>query len=128
MAHFELGNIPPDAVNLKAAAYLLINGFVRQNLITRPRHERKRLIFEEAARTLGAKGGPQIVEESYTGLRKFGVWVFAIVQQYALFERSPIRAPVMNNSKNFSSCAKWTLRTWPISPRTASFPKPPNGL
>lgn len=101
MAHFELGNIPPDAVNLKAAAYLLINGFVRQNLITRPRHERKRLIFEEAARTLGAKGGPQIVEESYTGLRKFGVWVFAIVQQYALFERSPIRAPVMNNSKNF---------------------------
>jgi len=101
MAHFELGSIPADAASLKAAAYLLINGFVRQNLITRPRSERKRLIFEEAARTLGAKGGSQIVEEAYTGLRKFGVWVFAIVQQYNLFETSPIRAPVMNNSKNF---------------------------
>ncbi len=50
IAHFELGEIPEQAVELKAAAYFLVANRGRQEIITRPRGRRKAAIFEEASR------------------------------------------------------------------------------
>lgn len=101
VAHFELGMVPEQAVELKAATGLLISGFARQHILALPRERRKRMIFEEAARFLDVPGGEKIVGESYGQLRKFNCWAASIVQQYARFKTSRVRAAVVGNSKQF---------------------------
>ncbi|MEZ0300011.1 MAG: VirB4 family type IV secretion system protein [Candidatus Methylacidiphilales bacterium] len=101
VAHFELGYIPEQAVELKTAAGLLISGFTRQHIITLPRALWKRIIFEEVARFLDVPGGEKIVAESYAQLRKFNCWTLSIVQQYSKFKSTRIRPVIMGNSKQF---------------------------
>lgn len=101
VAHFELGLIPEQAVELKAAAGLLISGFARQHILALPRTQRKRLLFEEVARFLDVPGGEQIVAEGFAQLRKFNCWVASIIQQYARFKTSRVRAAVIGNAKQF---------------------------
>jgi hypothetical protein len=101
VVHFELGLIPEQAVELKAAAGLLIGGFARQHILALPRARRKRLIFEEVSRFLDTPGGEQIVAEGYAQLRKFNCWVVSIVQQYARFKASRVRSAVIGNAKQF---------------------------
>jgi len=101
IAHFELGFIPEQAVELKAAAGLLISGLARQHILALPRAQRKRMLFEELARFLDTPGGEQIVAEGYAQLRKFNCWAISIVQQYARFKTSRIRPAVIGNAKQF---------------------------
>jgi len=101
VAHFELGYVPEQAVELKAAIGLLISGFARQHILALPRVQRKRIIFEEVARFLDVPGGEKIVGESYAQLRKFNCWAVSIVQQYARFKTSRVRSAVMGNAKQF---------------------------
>jgi hypothetical protein len=101
IAHFELGYIPEQAVELKTAAGLLITGFSRQHIISLPRTQRKRILYEELARFLDVPGGERIVAESYAQLRKFNCWTASIVQQYSKFKGSRIRSVVIGNSKQF---------------------------
>jgi hypothetical protein len=101
IAHFELGYIPEQAIELKTAAGLLIAGFMRQHIISLPRALWKRIIYEELARFLDVPGGEKIVAESYAQLRKFNCWTASIVQQYGKFKTSRIRPAVIGNSKQF---------------------------
>lgn len=101
VAHFELGLVPEQAVELKAAAGLLISGFARQHILSLPRAARKRIVFEEVSRFLDVPGGEQIVAESYAQLRKFNCWAVSIVQQYARFKASRVRSAVIGNAKQF---------------------------
>jgi len=101
IAHFELGYIPEQAVEMKTAAGLLITGFTRQHIICLPREQWKRIIYEELARFLDVPGGEKIVAESYAQLRKFNCWTASIVQQYGKFKESRIRSAVIGNSKQF---------------------------
>ncbi len=101
IAHFELGFVPEQAVELKAATGLLISGFARQHILALPRATRKRIIFEEVARFLDVPGGEKIVAESYAQLRKFNCWAVSIVQQYARFKSSRVRPAVIGNAKQF---------------------------
>lgn len=101
VAHFELGLIPEHATGLKAAAGLLVSGFVRQHILTMPRVLRKRILFEEVARLHDVPGGDRLIAEGYAQLRKFNCWVVSVVQQYAMFARSRIRPAVIGNAKQF---------------------------
>lgn len=101
VAHFELGFVPEQAVELKAAVGLLVSGFARQHILNLPRGVRKRIIFEEVARFLDVPGGEKIVAESYAQLRKFNCWAVSIVQQYARFKSSRVRSAVIGNAKQF---------------------------
>lgn len=101
VAHFELGFIPEQAVELKAAVGLLVSGLVRQHILSLPRSQRKRVVFEELARFLDVPGGERIVAESYAQLRKFNCWAVSVVQQYARFRASRIRPAVIGNAKQF---------------------------
>jgi hypothetical protein len=101
VAHFELGYVPEQAVELKAAAGLLVSGFARQRILGLPRAQRKRIVFEEVARFLDVPGGEKIVAESYAQLRKFNCWAVSIVQQYARFRQSRVRPAVIGNAKQF---------------------------
>jgi len=101
IAHFELGFIPEQAVELKAAIGLLISGLARQHILALPRSRRKRILFEELARFLDTPGGEQIVAEGYAQLRKHNCWCVSIIQQYARFRASRIRGAVIGNAKQF---------------------------
>jgi hypothetical protein len=101
VAHFELGLIPEQAVELKAAAGLLISGLGRQHILALPRSERKRILFEELSRFLDTPGGEQIVAESYAQLRKHNCWAVSVIQQYGRFKGSRVRAAVIGNAKQF---------------------------
>ncbi|TLD71329.1 hypothetical protein FEM03_07300 [Phragmitibacter flavus] len=101
IVHFELGCIPESAPELKAAAGFLITHHTRQHLVTLPRSQRKRIIYEEVARFLDIPEGEKIVRESYAQMRKFNCWTVAIVQQYARFKESRIRSTVFGNSRQF---------------------------
>ncbi|WP_269541661.1 VirB4 family type IV secretion system protein [Cerasicoccus fimbriatus] len=99
IAHFELGQLGDEAVELRTAAGLLITSFARQHIISLPRSLRKRIIFEEVSRFLDVPGGEKTVSEAYAQLRKFSCWTCSIVQQYERFKSSRIRSVVMGNSK-----------------------------
>ncbi|MFT3992219.1 MAG: TraC family protein [Luteolibacter sp.] len=101
IAHFELGCIPESAPELKAAAGFLISHYTRQHLVTLPRSQRKRIVYEEVARFLDIPEGEKIVRESYAQMRKFNCWAVSIVQQYARFKESRIRSTVFGNSRQF---------------------------
>jgi hypothetical protein len=101
IAHFELGCIPESAPELKAAAGFLISHYTRQHLVTLPRSQRKRIVYEEVARFLDIPEGEKIVRESYAQMRKFNCWAVSIVQQYSRFKESRIRATVFGNSRQF---------------------------
>lgn len=101
IAHFELGLIPEQAVELKTAAGLLISGLGRQHILALPRTQRKRILFEELARFLDTPGGEQIVAESYAQLRKHNCWAVSVIQQYARFKASRVRSAVIGNAKQF---------------------------
>ncbi|MDP3073770.1 MAG: hypothetical protein Q8N18_26030 [Opitutaceae bacterium] len=105
VAHFELGLIPEQATELKTAAGLLITGFTRQHIISLPREQWKRIVYEELARFLDVPGGEKIVAESYAQLRKFNCWTASVVQQYGKFKSSRIRSAVIGNTKQF-----WLMR------------------
>lgn len=101
IVHFELGCIPESALELKAAAGFLISHYTRQHLVTLPRSQRKRIVYEEVARFLDIPEGEKIVRESYAQMRKFNTWAVSIVQQYARFKESRIRPTVFGNSRQF---------------------------
>jgi len=98
---FELGLIPEQAVQMKTAAGLLIGGLGRQHILSLPRAQRKRILFEELARFLDTPGGEQIVAEGYAQLRKHNCWCASIIQQYARFKASRVRGAVIGNAKQF---------------------------
>ena len=101
VAHFDLTYIPESNRQLKELAGFLIANYGRQHIITLPRGARKRVIFEEVARTLDIAGGEELVSEFYAQLSKFSTWIISIVQQYSRFQRSSIRPIVFGNAKQF---------------------------
>lgn len=101
VAHFELGSIPEQAVELKAAIGVLISGMGRQHILSLPRAKRKRILFEELARFLDIPGGEQIVAEGYAQLRKHRCWCASVIQQYSRFKTSRVRSAVIGNAKLF---------------------------
>jgi hypothetical protein len=90
VAHFELGQIPEHAVELKATANFLVANYGRQKIISMPRSVPKIAIFEEAARTLDIPGGTKMIQEYYRQMRKFGCNILAVVQQYDIIKDSAV--------------------------------------
>ncbi len=101
VAHFELGQIPEHASDLRAAANFLVANYGRQKIISMPRAVPKVAVFEEAARTLDIPGGVKMIQEYYRQMRKFGCNILAVVQQYDVLKNSPVRGAMIGNSKLF---------------------------
>lgn len=99
IAHFELGYIPESAQDLRAVAAFLITNHVRNEVMTRRRDVRKRVILEELSAFLTIPDGDRITREFYERMRKFNCWVFSVIQQFGRFYDSPVRSSVMGNSR-----------------------------
>ncbi len=99
IAHFELGYIPESAQDLRAVGAFLITNHVRNEVMTRRRHVRKRVILEELSAFLTIPDGDRITREFYERMRKYNCWVFSVIQQFGRFYDSPVRSSVMGNSR-----------------------------
>jgi hypothetical protein len=65
VAHFESGQIPEHATEMRAATNFLVANYGRQKIIAMPRAVPRIAIFEEAARTLEIPGGVRMIQEYY---------------------------------------------------------------
>jgi hypothetical protein len=103
VTHFELGLIPDSMEELRAAAHFLVLNVARQQVIKRPRAERKFCLFEEGARIIQMPGGAKVLSEFYGQMRKFGAVVCTVFQQYAALKTADetVRAAVFDNTKLF---------------------------
>jgi type IV secretion system protein TrbE len=103
VTHFELGLIPDAMEELRAAAHFLVLNVARQQVIKRPRAQRKLIIFEEGARTIQLPGGAKALKEFYAQMRKYGAVVCTVFQQSAPLQSadSRLRAAVFDNTKLF---------------------------
>jgi type IV secretion system protein TrbE len=63
VAHFELGQIPEHATEMRAATNFLVANYGTRKIIAMPRAVPKVAIFEEAARTLEIPGGVRMIQE-----------------------------------------------------------------
>jgi hypothetical protein len=99
--HFELGQIRESEKELRKVAGFLISNFVRQAIVSRPRGQRKRLIYEEVSRFLLVPNGDKIVAESYAQMRKFGCWVLTITQQLEQLMQTNLWPVIKGNSTTF---------------------------
>lgn len=95
---FELGRISEAATHLKNLSGFLVANYIRQHIVSLPRRQRKRVIFEEAARFMGIDGGEKVMAEMYAQLPKFNSWILSVVQQYGRFKESKIANAVFGNS------------------------------
>ena len=102
LAHFDLTYVQESNEQLKELAGFLIANYGRQHIITLPRGKRKRVIFEEVARTLDIPGGERLVSEFYAQLSKFSTWIVSILQQYDRLLSTGIPL-VFGNAKQFFS-------------------------
>jgi hypothetical protein len=103
VTHFELGLIPDAMEELRAAAHFLVLNVARQQVIKRPRAQRKLIIFEEGARMIQLPGGAKALKEFYAQMRKYGAVVCAVFQQSAPLQCADesLKAAVFDNTKLF---------------------------
>jgi hypothetical protein len=101
VVHIELGQIPESARELKSLIGFVVMNDLRQHLLTLPRTMRKMFVVDEVARFLDVPGGERILREFYQSFRKHNTTVVTTMQQYAQIADSPIRAPLVGNSRVF---------------------------
>lgn len=100
--HFELGQISESAPRLRGVAAYLITNRIRNEIMMRPRSERKCVVMEELLALAQMPGGSKIIAEFFERAAKYNGWILAILQQIARMQTpqmEPILASVMGNTK-----------------------------
>lgn len=120
--HFELGLIPESNLQLKSAAGFLIANMIRQTIITRPRAQRKRIVFEEVSRFLDIPNADKIVSQYYAQMRKFGCWVLTISQQVEQLMQTPLWPVIKGNCTEFFFLRQNNLPTIQMLARETGLP------
>lgn len=88
VVHLELGQIPASAPDLRNLTSLIVTNQTRNELIRRPRDQRKRVVIEEVGSFLSIPGGEQVIREVFQTSRKYNTWVCAVAQQIQDLEGS----------------------------------------
>lgn len=103
VAYFELGLIPDGMEELRSGAHFLTLNTIRQQIVKRPRAQRKLVVFEEGSRLLAVPGGARVLTEFYTQMAKYNCVVGTVFQQYTalLTADKTLRAAVFDNAKLF---------------------------
>jgi len=101
IAHFELGQIPESARELKAVLGTLVAHYVRQHVLGLPRTVKKLLVLEELARFLDLPDTDAFVRELYSQMRKANVVVVSILQLIQQLADPKLRAAVLGNTSSY---------------------------
>jgi hypothetical protein len=98
LIHLELGRISDAAEELRSIAVLLVCNHVRNELMRRPRSERKRVVFEELSALLEIPEGERAIREYFDRGRKNGIWVIAVAQQISGRTESSAFVSILGNA------------------------------
>jgi len=102
VVHFELGEIPDSAVDLKRMVGFILTNRVRAEVVKRPRSEKKVFVYEEASIILSLPGGAELFLESLAQMAKYSCQVMIITQQLAQFmENEKVAKVAMGNCRQF---------------------------
>lgn len=103
LTHIELSQIPEAMPELREIAHFLMMNVAMQQVMKRPRGEKKLVVFEEGSRIIAMEGGANALKRYYTGARKFGACVVTILQQASSLSTADpeLKAAVVGNTKLF---------------------------
>lgn len=99
--HLELGMLVEADGSLKAIVSHIISGRIRDEIIRRPRSQKKRVIIEELGGFLKLKGGERMVAEFYERMRKHNAWVVSVIQQVSSLPENMARSILGNTRMAF---------------------------
>ena len=99
VVHLELGMIPDSAPELRAMAAFVVTNQVRNEIVRRPRSQRKRVVLEELGAFLSIPGGDRIAREFYERMRKYNCWVISVVQQLGALAECGAARSIIGNSR-----------------------------
>lgn len=97
LVHLELGRIPEAAKDLRRVALLLVCNQVRNEMMRRPRSQRKRMIVEEMSSLLEIPDAERVVRGFSDRGRKYGVWIIGVIQQLGERTKSPAFVSIIGN-------------------------------
>jgi len=102
VVHFELGEIPDSAIDLKRMVGFILTNRVRAEVVKRPRSEKKVFVYEEASIILNLPGGAELFLESLAQMAKYACQVMIVTQQLAQFmENEKVAKVAMGNCRQF---------------------------
>jgi hypothetical protein len=102
VVHFELGEIPDSAVDLKRMVGFILTNRIRAEVVKRPRAEKKVFVYEEASIILSLPGGAELFLESLAQMAKYSCQVMIVTQQLAQFmENEKVAKVAMGNCRQF---------------------------
>lgn len=99
--HIELGRIQNADPTLKALVSLVISSTIRNEIMRRPRSEKKQLVIEELGAFLTIEGGKELVEDMYQRMRKHNCWVVSVIQQLSSLPADLARSVIGNCRQAF---------------------------
>jgi hypothetical protein len=94
--HIELGRMQDADPTLKALVSLVISNTIRNEIMRRPRSQKKQLVIEELGSFLTIKGGKELVQDMYQRMRKHNCWVVSVIQQLSSLPDDLARTVVGN--------------------------------
>ncbi|MGC6458481.1 MAG: hypothetical protein ACON4R_08910 [Akkermansiaceae bacterium] len=94
--HIELGRMQDADPTLKALVSLVISNTIRNEIMRRPRSQKKQLVIEELGSFLTIKGGKELVQDMYQRMRKHNCWVVSVIQQLSSLPEDLARTVVGN--------------------------------
>ncbi|MCB1095912.1 MAG: hypothetical protein KDN22_10090 [Verrucomicrobiae bacterium] len=97
--HIELSKIGESGKELRGLAAFLVTNQIRNEIMNRPKHLRKRIVLEELGGFRAIPQGEQVVTEFYSRMRKYSTWVISVVQQKTMLGESAAAASLLGNSR-----------------------------
>ncbi|MDA7907312.1 hypothetical protein N9062_00340 [Akkermansiaceae bacterium] len=94
--HIELGRMQDADPTLKALVSLVISSTIRNEIMRRPRSQKKQLVIEELGSFLTIKGGKELVQDMYQRMRKHNCWVVSVIQQLSSLPEDLARTVIGN--------------------------------
>ncbi|NQZ55895.1 MAG: hypothetical protein HRT88_00250 [Lentisphaeraceae bacterium] len=110
LVYFDLAPIGEASKDLKSIITFLITNHVRNYITTLPRSTRKRMIIEEMSKFKDIPGADKLIEEAYSQLRKYGLWVCSIIQQFGQISGHRFADIILGNSSQYFICQQKQLR------------------
>jgi hypothetical protein len=99
--HLELGRLGEADSSLKAIVSHIIAGRIRDEIVRRPRSQKKRVVIEELGGFLKLDGGERLVAEFYERMRKKNAFVVTVIQQASSLPEKMARSILGNTFMAF---------------------------
>lgn len=97
VTRLEMGRLNKSSQSLQSAVWFLMLIVLTQHCLSRPMHERKRIILEEIGLMLQIPNAEAIIKEMFATFRKYNIQCTLVCQQASQLENETLRSVVLGN-------------------------------